>query len=265
MKTLILFFLSTFAFAYIPQSSFVFNRVAELHGKGAYKITQELAFKGPAETQVVKETWIIVDGGEMLLKAEGEGLQVTRLLKKGRIYTDTSSENPNEFYMSALTTRDAGELKKFFHKWGILPNEALREKYVPKDLKLLKLETEKFVRLGRVGGAIQYQYGKLDQATVWIEQDQFFISKIRMPSGAEFLGQDYAIFARNFAYPKTQKITFGDNSVEIVVKSVYGINLTNAIKKTLEPSSLKNNEEIVTLWPKHSLANVIGDFYKRFR
>lgn len=273
MKTIFLIFtlFATIALAYIPSSQFIFDRTAELHGKGAYKIVQELTFKGPSETQIVRETWTIVDGGEMLVQAAGEEFQMTRLLKRGRIYwadtngNDQSVEVPVDYYMPALIIRNSTELKKFFFKWGALPPEALREKYTPRDLKQLKIETEKFVRLGRVNGTVQYQFGQTDGAALWIEQDQFFVTKMRAPSGAEFLGQDYIIFSRGFAYPKTQSITFGANKVDIKTLSVVAINLTADMKKQFEPAAFRGREDINVVWPKHSLASLVQDFYKRFR
>jgi hypothetical protein len=118
--------LSIQARAYIPSSQFIFDRVSSLHGKGAYKITMDLAISLENEVQNIKETWLVVDGGEMYLHAQGDGFRTARLLKRGRIFwidqdgSERSSESGPEFFMSYLLIRSPLDLKRALVKNGYL-------------------------------------------------------------------------------------------------------------------------------------------------
>src|ERR1039458_1194054 len=79
-------FIACSAEAYIPNSQFVFNRIASQHGKGTYLIEDEVTIHEGSENAVIRENWIVVDGGEMRLSAQGEGTRVFRIMKKGRLY-----------------------------------------------------------------------------------------------------------------------------------------------------------------------------------
>lgn len=272
MKIIIFsFFVSLSAWAYIPTTNFVFNRVADLHGTGSYRINMDVVFKEGAETQTVKESWIVHDSGDMFVIASGNEFKLAKLTKRGRTYWveqvagDRTSESSIDAFMPILFQRNATSLKQLFVRWGVLPPDVLKEKKVPKELLEIKNDPEPFVRLGRVNGAVAYAYGEPDKPGVWVEQDHFFISKMRMPSGAEFLGQDYMIYAKNLAFPKNQVVSFGSTRVEIKVNSLSSAELTKEEKSRLEPSGLKNKPELLTTWPKSALTNSIQEFYKRFR
>ena len=259
------------ALAYIPSSSFIFERVAGLHGKGVYKMLMSVQFAENGETHTVKESWIVVDGGEIKVSVTGDGFQLTHLLKRGRIYwieengQEHVSEVPSDYFMPALLMRSPMELKKFFARWGVLPPEALKEKRLPKESKDIVVATEPFVKLGRVNGAVQYEYGNPDGPSLWIEQDHFFITKMRAPSGAEFLGQNYIIYSRGLAFPKIQTVTFNGKKADIRVTGLSGTAYSNDIKKQMEPSWMRDHTAERTIWPTHSLSSTIQEFYKHFR
>ncbi|MDZ4678234.1 MAG: hypothetical protein SGI74_12085 [Oligoflexia bacterium] len=263
--------------AYIPTSHFIFDRTAAQHGKSAYSIEQEVIFSEGIERLTVKENWLVVDGGEMRVQAYGDNFRVIKLLKRGRNYwvDQDSSERGGEvspdFFMSPLLTRSAMDLKKHFNKWGIIPAEALREKRISKDLKEIKVETENFVRLGRVSGAVTYTYGKLTPVNspatpgLWIEQDAFVIRKMRSPSGAEFFGNNYLAYLKNLWFPRNQTITFDNHTVEVRVTRVQSIDLNTEQKRQFDSNWFRNRPDVATMWPKSSLAPVVQEFYKRFR
>lgn len=275
MKNIISFaivFISITAFAYIPNSSFVFDRVADLHGRGNYKITMDVVFKQGAETQTVKEVWTISENGDMMVQAYGGNFKLTRLIKKNRVYWQPEGGNQAiqeisvDSYMPILFDRSALDLKRTFVRWGAIPPDALKDKKAPKELTDIKVESEPFVRLGRVNGAVQFAYGEPDKPGVWIQQDQFFITKLKTPSGADITSQDFAVYAKNLAFPKTQTIKFGPNQVEIKVTGLSGVEqLSKEEKARMEPGYWRSKPDYATSWPKSTLTDTMQDFYKRFR
>jgi hypothetical protein len=263
--------------AYIPSSYFIFDRVTLQHGKGAYLIDQEVVFSEGIERLVAKENWIVLDGGEMRVQAQGDNFRIIKLLKRGRDYwvdqdsSERGNETSNDYFMGPLLIRNPVDLKRYFIKWGVLPFDVLKERRVPKDVKDIKNETENFVRLGRASGTVTYTYGKPSPASgallpgLWIEQDAFVIRKMRSPDGAEFYGNNYMAFSKNFWFPRSQTYTFNNHSVEVRVTRVQSIELNNDQKRQMDPGWFRNKPDVSAVWPKSSLAPVVQEFYKRFR
>src|ERR1700734_2843397 len=75
-------FIACSAEAYIPSSQFVFNRITAQHGKGTYLIEDEVVIHEGAENAAIHENWIVIDGGEMRLSAQGGGARIFRIMKK---------------------------------------------------------------------------------------------------------------------------------------------------------------------------------------
>jgi hypothetical protein len=270
-------FIACSAHAYVPNSQFIFSRVAAQHGRGAYLIEDEVTFKEGADTSIIKENWIVIDGGEMRLSAQGEGAKLFRIMKKGRLFwvDDTGSERSTEIpqgnIMRSLLTRSSTEEKKIFVNWGALPPEVFREKKLPKDIKDFHLESEPFVRLGRIGGVVAYAYGTpapVDGAAspgVWIEQDQFNIRKLRTPDQSEILLNDYGAFSKGLVFPKSQIVSFDNHTATIRVARVSSIELSNDYKRQFDVNWLRGRPDIRSSWPANSLGPVIQEFFKRFR
>src|ERR1700679_2042874 len=78
-------FIACSAHAYVPSSQFIFNRVTSTHGRGAYLIEDEVSLHEGNDAITLRENWIVIDGGEMRVSAQGSGARVFRVLKKGRI------------------------------------------------------------------------------------------------------------------------------------------------------------------------------------
>lgn len=269
-------FWSNILMAYIPSSSFIFDKVASLHGRGAYLLEQDVLFQQGSDSLPVKESWLIVDGSEMRLVAQGPGFKTVRLFKKGRIYwldenqAERADEPSADFFMPALLMRTPADLKKFFIGWKVLNPDILKDKKPYKDLKEIKHEPEKMVRLGRVGGAIAYAFGVPaplggHNPGVWVQQDEFVIRKMRTPSGAEIVNSDFAPFSRGFWYPKTKNISFGTQMIAVKLTKLHGIEMTNEKKKLMDPIWFRSNKTASTQWPSHGLSGTVKEFYTRFR
>ncbi|MCC6276851.1 MAG: hypothetical protein IT289_02920 [Oligoflexia bacterium] len=265
------------AHGYIPTSHFVFSKTGTQHGAGAYSIDQEVVFTQGADRFVVQENWLVQDGSEMRVLAKGDGFRLARIFKRSKIYwidptgADRAEPAPQDYFMSALNTRNSTELRRIFVNWGVLPYEALRERRAIRDMRDIKNETEPWVRLGRIGGAVQYAYGKpgvgdgTQPPGLWIEQDAFIIRKMRSPSGAEFFGNEYAEYSRNFWYPKSQIYNFNGNQVTVTVNRVVGLTLKGEQLQQFNLESYRGKPDSQTLWPNSGLAPIVQEFYKRFR
>ncbi len=270
-------FIACSAEAYIPSSQFVFNRLAAQHGKGTYLIEDEVTVHEGTETAVIHENWVVVDGGEMRLQAQGDGTHVFRIMKKGRQYwvddtgAERSAEIPQGHVMRNIMMRTPNEEKRVFVNWGVLPPDVFRDKKLPKDVKDIKVESDPFVRLGRVGGAVTLAYGKPSPNEgqpapgLWIEQDQFNIRKMRGPDGAEVYLNDYGAYSKGLVFPKTQIINFDNHMATVRVLKVSSIVLSGELKSQFDLNWLRGRPDTRSAWPQSTLGPVIQDFYRRFR
>lgn len=263
--------------AYVPNSQFIFNRLTAQHGKGTYVIEDEVSIHEGSETAVIRENWIVVDGGEMRVMAQGDGIRAFRILKKGRLFwvDDTGSERSSDLspdaYMKALIMRTPVEEKRVFFTWGILPPDVFKEKKLPKEAKDIEVATEPFARLARVGGTIAVAYGKPSPVSgppgpgVWIEQDQFVIRKMRTPDGAEIFLNDYGTFSRGLVFPKSQSVTFDNHTAQIRVLKITASELSADYKRQFDLAWLRGRSDVRSTWPPTALGPVIQEFYRRFR
>ena len=102
------------------------------------------------------------------------------------------------------------------------------------------------IRLSRSGGAMAFAIGEASRvdslhAQLWIEQENFALSKIRLPSGAEVAFSDYATFG-NILYPKTKIVSWAHNQVQIKVRSVT--TKTGATLATFYPQNLEQPSDV---------------------
>jgi hypothetical protein len=270
-------FIACSAHAYVPSSQFIFSRVAAQHGKGTYLIEDEVTIKEGADTSTVKENWVVIDGGEMRLSAVGDGARLFRIMKKNRLFwvdetgSERSTEIPQGNIMRSLLTRNSVDEKRIFVNWGVLPPEVFREKKLSKDVKELHIESEPFVRLGRISGAVTYAYGTpapVEGAAapgLWIEQDQFNIRKLRTPDQGEVYLNDYGSFSKGLVFPKSQVINFDNHTASIRVVRISSIELSNDYKRQFDINWLRGRPDVRSLWPPTPLGLVVQEFYKRYR
>jgi hypothetical protein len=270
-------FIACSAHAYVPSSQFIFSRITAQHGRGTYLIEDEVTIKEGAETSLVRENWVVIDGGEMRLSATGDGARLFRIMKKGRLFwvddtgSERSTEIPQGHIMRSLLTRNSVDEKRIFVNWGALPPEVFREKKLPKDVKDFHLESEPFARLGRVGGVVTYAYGTpapTDGAAapgLWIEQDQFNIRKLRTPDQSEVFLNDYGSFSKGLVFPKSQTFNFDNHTATVRVLRISSIELTNEYKRQFDINWLRGRPDVRSTWPATPLGPVVQEFFKRFR
>jgi hypothetical protein len=255
--------------AHIPSTTLILQRAAETSGAGSYTIDLELNCTSADSSFTTREVWTIMSDGSMSVIATGtqdlkgkyrysanyQGSNKIVLTSSGKTETKLNEDFVEKYHH----IRDINGFTSTFVKMGVLSPSNLQRK-VLKKVEDYKPETN--IRLARVGGGISYAFGEpstVEKTTLpaglWIEQDQFFLRKVRTPHQAEILVETPSTFARGFVYPRTRSLKWGNNSCTISTNSVVGRSNSGGLK--LEPSE--------NLIESSELKSFIDSFYLRFR
>lgn len=266
------------AFASIPRTSFILDKVRSNSGSGAYQIEQDVVFPGSQENLTLRETWMIEGDGLMKLTVSGPK-ELQDAIKMQFIY--------NAGQRSTLTQKGrqnsrVGEdfIERYFHfrTRDALARAMAQDKMIPstipapKPLRASKdfvYVQEPFTRLARIGGVVTYQIGKAPtsekdtSSALWIEQDVFHIRKLRLPSQAEVSADNYATYGRGLALPKNRSVRWNQKAVQINLvrvtqqKTVKGAGFYQASASDISSrlGGIKDSET----------AKTIEEFYQRFR
>lgn len=263
------------AYAFIPSADFIFSRVVKNAGSGVYQIRQEVNFPTATRNITVTETWWIQSDDTMFLKSEGPLFTQYFLYKNGKKY----SFNPNgglqasnispEFHEGLYFKRSSQNLKDALVARKIIPAQALKKRPMvknPKDTKELANINEPYLKLSRLGGSISYVLGYAAQEDgapgVWVEQDKFTLKKIKLPSKAETTVDSFAELSRSLVYPKSQKISWENQYVQIELSRADALNKGVEFFDEKQFAKLETqNKPLPPEWAQ----SVVGDFYKRFR
>ncbi|WP_295901445.1 hypothetical protein [uncultured Bdellovibrio sp.] len=267
------------AMAYIIPTRTILQKTAENAGSGIYAIEQEVQFSNGEETVAVKETWLIDSDRTMRLTVTG-AKDLQNSFKLQYIYNGgqkwsmannnrTSARVPEDFLEKFLNFRNPEIFANTLAHLKMIPASAFQKKPVGKTAADFKNEPESWVRYSRTGGVVNYALGvptPVDQEQnypgIWIEQDQFVVRKLRLPSQVEMSANNYNQFARGLSYPRARTIRWGNNTVTIRLISASARPQTAV--NLFQPSSLDANlkwDGINSLPAK----DVITEFYTRFR
>jgi hypothetical protein len=272
---------SAAAYASILPTRSILQKTAENSGNGIYAIEQEVQFTVGEEVMTVKESWLIENDRTMRLTVTGAkelqgGLRMQFVYGGGQksFLQGNSRKNesiPNEF------------LEKFFNfrSSEIFANNLVQNKIIPaggfnkKNLARVtpggefKHEPESWVRYSRTGNAVNYAFGtptpsEQDSSNpgLWIEQDQFVIRKLRLPSGVEVTADNYSQFAKGLSYPRQRTIRWGNQTanVRLISASTRPVSAVGM----LQPSSLEVSQKLDGLEGKAAKSAIL-EFYSRFR
>lgn len=269
--------LLTAAFAYIPPTRMILERTSESAGSGIYAIEQEVQFTSAQDSFFVKENWLVENDHSMRLTVTGTK-DLKDHFKMQYVYAGGLRWNLGAGRESKRMNEDF--IEKYFHfrttehlatalmQLKILPANALAKKAMPKTVDLIKYEPEDYVRLSRTGGTTNYAYGTPSPADsnlnpgIWIEQDQFLIRKLRLPSQVEVTAENYTLFARGLNLPKIRTVRWGQNSVTI---RLIGVTSRPSVTPAqFQPSSLDSPLKLEAL-NSQPAKDVVLDFYSRFR
>lgn len=284
MKNFLLVLITTLALpvmalAYIIPTRTILQKTSENAGSGIYAIEQELQFSNGEENLTVKETWLIdndrtmrvtVTGGKELqnsfrLQFLYNGAQKWSMINNNR----KSEKTPDEFLEKYLNFRNPEIFANTLAHHKIVPANAFAKKVLPRSGAEVKYDPESWVRLSRTGGVVNYALGvatpvdqELGSPGIWIEQDQFVVRKLRLPTQVEMVANNYNQFAKGLYYPRSRTIRWGNNTVTIRLISASA--RPQAAVSLFQPTSLDQNlkwEGIENLPAKE----VVTEFYTRFR
>lgn len=284
MKKILLFVITvlcgpSFALAYILPTRTILQKTSENAGSGIYAIEQEVQFSNGEEMVAVKETWLIDSDRTMRLTVTG-GKDLQNSFKLQYLYNGgqkwsmtnnnrTSSKVPDDFLEKFLNFRSPEIFANTLAHLKMLPAGAFQKKPAGRTGADFKNEPESWVRYSRTGGVVNYALGmatpvdqELNYPGIWIEQDQFVVRKLRLPTQVEMSANNYNQFARGLSYPRARTIRWGNNTVTIRLISASARPQTAV--NLFQPSSLDSNlkwDGINSLPAK----DVITEFYTRFR
>lgn len=271
---LFLFLISSISYGYIPPVRNILEKVSDNAGNGIYSLEQEVQINTGLDPLFLKETWVVENERTFRLTVTGVKelkdsvhLQFIYIggqkwqLKDGK---KEASKIPDEFIERFFHARNHDNLIAYLQNQKILPSPLGQRKFTGKDGKY---ESEPYLRLARTDGVINYALGTptpTDQSNLnpglWVEQDQFVIRKIRFPSQAEIIAENYAAFTRGLNFPKLRTVQWGSNSVHLRVLSVS----TKAAADSFQTSSLESPRVIKNI-SNPAVQSLIEEFYSRFR
>jgi hypothetical protein len=271
-KILISLLLTVPALGYIPKGYFILQNTVENNGTPPYLIEQEVQFTSNQDPIFLKETWQIESDNSMKLTVVGMK-DLKDQLKMQFIYSgDTRSSFEGGKRVVNKIGQDFFEKLFHFHSAEAFANSLIQMNIVPSSIFAKKVakkskdfdnKTESFVRLARVGGTVSYAFGTPTQPEVpnlnpgiWIEQDHFYIRKIRLPSGAEITADKQSNTAKGLIFPMRRSVRWGNSVVQIQTLSVSAKSKFTAT--SLEPTHLEGLENLP------AKAEIL-DFYSRFR
>lgn len=253
LATTIVLLISNIGMAYILPLDFILSKNAAQTSRPIISLEQIVTFKEGNKSYSILEKWQIEGDKNLKLSAVGlgelkdhfkiqylyNGKNRSRLVGKNKV----SEEANRELFEKYLAVKSAESFKNYLKELGI-PNQ---------------------VRLSRASGAISFAIGRPSTKSVlspqfWIDQDFFYINKIRLPSGAEVEFTDYPQEGLN--YPKVKTITWSSSSASISVQKIWSDSSVSI--KNFYPESLDTQSEIY-LSNAGSVGKTIEEFYTRFR
>ncbi|MDX9730263.1 MAG: hypothetical protein RBT63_00695 [Bdellovibrionales bacterium] len=299
--------LPAFVEAAIPHSKTIVSRLAKNSGRGVYVVEQEVRFSGP-EGITLKERWLVQNSDVMRLIVQDVRTQNQRgdfrwdaLYRGGRRIASvpahaspagstepgkavtapaaqTTPQNTalsGEFFESFLFHRTSARFFESFVKNKILPPSALRERARIGNIANYKPTAEPAVRLGRTSGVVAWVFGEptpIDHAAnypgAWIEQDNFILRKIRLPSQAEMTLGNHQNAGRGLRLPRERTITWhsGDSAREIRSATIKVTSARamaeNSLAPQFQPASITPGELKAARLPDSA---TVREFYSRFR
>lgn len=274
-------FLSLFSFstyAYIMPTRVILQKTVENSGSGTYAIEQEVQFSNGSENVVIKENWLIENDRTMRVTISGtknlqSQLRMQFTYNNGQRYelhgsSRQSRKISEDFLEKYLNFRSAEQFANSLIHLKLVPSNVMARKSNEKSGSDFKYTPESFVRYSRTGGSTAYAFGEPTPAEkevsnpgIWIEQDQFLVRKVKLPSQVELTADNYSQFAKGLSYPRERTIRWGNNTATIRLISVSARNSNAAL---FQPASMDIAVKLDGLNGLQS-KDAILEFYSRFR
>ncbi len=250
------------SWAHIPEAQMIMSRTAENHGRGVYEIEQDVVFQVEPEPITVRETWLVDGENSLRLKAEGRGPLAGRfyysaLYKGKQRFISQGAQTkagrmPSDWFEHFFNFRYSKNLRQWLTEWKMIDNKA----------------SESSLRLARVGGSIAYAFGDAAQsgqstlpAGLWVEQDQFVVRKLRLPSQVTIRADDYVRYPLALYLGRNKTISWDKYSVQVRVNQVQSFGRSKDKAQLLELARFRTEKASQEL-PE---IEVLKEFYTRFR
>lgn len=243
------------AWTFVLPLDFVVKKTVAKTGRTSISIDQEITFKVGKDSLKTQENWLIEGDRNLKVTANGlepykENIKVNSLFnskQKTQVIGKNKTQTPvgNDFYQRLMFIRSSDSFMQYVRELGI---------------------SEK-TRLSRADGRVCIAIGEPSQGEdkspqIWIDQDDFLIRKIRMPSGTEINLSDYVKVNDDFWIAKTQIIKWAGATATVKVKN-FSVKNAATIQQ-FYPQNFELPTEL-TFNESSSIAQVVEDFYKRFR
>ncbi|PIU00355.1 MAG: hypothetical protein COT74_05340 [Bdellovibrionales bacterium CG10_big_fil_rev_8_21_14_0_10_45_34] len=276
MKFLIIFasitFSALFANAHVPSANYIFKRLAENSGEKNYRIESEVELRSKEGSYRFTEVWNINNIYSMNVSFKGDlngAIVYTKGQRQFVLGGKTQRQKySEEFFELVFHNRSRETWSRFLEMTGIAKpselfvEEVKLEKVREPGKKELTLKTvytpNSLVRPSRQLGILNLAIGTPSEGgssqlkpQLWVDQEQFVISKIRFRSGAEVEAKGYQVFAGKFQYPSLKTLRFEDGEASLKTTSVA------TFEKYEEPKDLSPIDT------KDS--HILNEYIKRFR
>jgi hypothetical protein len=278
----VILFAAISAHAYIPPYWMIMSRTADNHGKSSYLINQDIVFSHGDEALVVNERWTILNENSMRVEVTGkqqlrDKIRITYIYHNNKRYfldetgARKSEKIPADFFEPYFHFRLSKNIKPLLVSQNIAPAVSLKSEPHRYSAKNPTPTLEPYVRLARSGGVVTYAIGNPTPVSsetaspgLWIEQDQFVIRKIRLPSALEVVAQNYTSYSQGLWLPQVRHVSWGNQTAQVQLVGVNSISQGPKLKSSLEPSALTDTKEPVqpSQWPEDT---IIREFYTRMR
>jgi hypothetical protein len=229
LATAILCFSGTSAFAYIPETSYLFSQASKHQGKGTYIVTQDVVFKRNFDTVTVQEKWVLQDGLNSAVTVNSSNVQYQAIYDMtGRwIATDHGREHtewPVDYSEGFFTARSVAQFYRLLQAANILTAEQLAGPVkTPTEKKEFTYVAQPYIRLTRTNGKPSWTFGlptsesnSKGMPALWIAQDAFTVQRVRTKGGGDVQVGEYGTFVKGFEFPKTRHYSW--NGVEVIAQ-----------------------------------------------
>jgi hypothetical protein len=214
------------------------------------------------------------------LKGWKDNLRLAILYKDGQRYwinengTVEKTILTKDFFEPFFHFRSAKGLAKILIEKRMAPRNILAEQPAPRNLTNLQYEPQSFIKLTRFNRLVAYAIGSsaIDdnanppQPGLWVEQDNFNVLRVRLPSLADISAQDYTLFPGTLYLPKTRVLRWDNNhaNIQLVKVAHLGRNSRSAHDKTQAGylRELSQKRKITARIPDNAR---VREFFSRFR
>lgn len=230
MKFLSLIFVALFSQGYLLDYNTIMSRTSDNHGSGAYEVQQIIQWSADSAPLEILETWVVMSESKMKLTLEGLGRLKGRV--SGEFIYDTQKKTFRDGTGKVINERLPATFDMvFFHfrssKWmrerlvnlKLAPPQSLQSRPAMNPNDKNSYQPQSFVSLKRVGGTITYGIGLTESPSLFIEQDQFVVTKVIFPQGHSVLAEDYKE-TNGLYYPAKFSYSWGTNKLKVKTRKV---------------------------------------------